>query len=147
MAERLYLEDLSVGQIFESGSIEVTRDSIRAFAEQFDPQPFHLDEEAARQSLFGGLAASGWHTASITMRLLTESLPLAGGIIGASMDEIAWPRPTRPGDCLRVRVEVLELRPSKSKPERGMAKTQTVTLNQADETVQQMKSNIIVWRK
>src|SRR4051812_46681465 len=104
--DRFFLDDLQVGQRFVSGTHLVDEDQITAFARQFDPQPFHLDDAAAKASLFGGLAASGWHTAAITMRLLVESgLPLEGGIIGAG-GEVAWPRPTRPGDVLRVESEV-----------------------------------------
>src|SRR5215467_15933496 len=117
----LYLEDLRVGQRFVSGTHRIDEGQIQAFAEQFDPQPFHLDAEAAKATLFEELVASGWHTAAITMRLLVESgLPIAGGIIGAGA-EITWPNPTRPGDVLRVESEVLELRPSRSRPERGIA--------------------------
>jgi len=107
-----FLDDLSVGQRFSSSSHTVDAAQIKAFAAQFDPQPFHLDGEAARATLFGGLAASGWHTAAITMKLLVESgLPLRGGIIGSS-----WPKPTRPGDTLTVVSEVEELTPSRSRP-------------------------------
>ena len=102
MAERLYLDDLHVGQRFTSATHRMTAEAIKQFAAQFDPQPFHLDEEAAAASMFGGLAASGWHTAAVTMRLLVEGgAPIAGGVIGAG-GEIAWPRPTRPGDELQV---------------------------------------------
>ena len=108
---RLYLEDLSVGHRFISGSHGVEEAQIKAFAAQFDPQPFHLDEAAAKARMFLGLVASGWHTAAITMRLLVDGgLPIAGGIMGAG-GEIAWPRPMRPGDILRVESEVLEVRP------------------------------------
>src|SRR5215472_7555848 len=117
--EFVYLEDLHVGQRFTSGTYRMDEDEIKAFARQFDPQPFHLDAEAAKDTLFGGLVASGWHTAAITMRLLVEGgLPIAGGLIGVS-GEIAWQNPTRPGDVLHVESEVLELRPSRSNPDRG----------------------------
>jgi acyl dehydratase len=116
MTER-YLEDFSAGQSFKSGRLRIDADSIRRFAAEFDPQPFHLDEAAAKTSIFQGLAASGWHTAAITMRLLVESdFKPAGGIIGAGFDELRWPRPVRPGDELRVESEVLETRVSKSRP-------------------------------
>src|SRR5512132_1070648 len=112
----LYLDDLRVGQRFTGGSLRVEEAEIKAFAAQFDPQPFHLDESAARASLFRGLAASGWHTAALSMRLLVDGgLPIAGGVIGAS-GELAWPRPTRPGDVLTVETEVLQVVPSKSAP-------------------------------
>src|SRR5262249_40600426 len=116
---RFYLEDLAVGRRFTSATHVVDAAQIKAFAGQFDPQPFHLDEEKAADTLFAGLAASGWHTAAITMRLLVESgLPLAGGIIGAG-GEISWPRPTRPGDVLRVVSEIEQVTPSRSRADRG----------------------------
>ena len=99
-----YLEDFAVGQTFRSGRLRIDTERIKTFAAEFDPQPFHLDEEAARDTIFGGLAASGWHTAALTMRLLVESdLKPAGGIVGAGVDELRWPRPVRPGDELRTR--------------------------------------------
>jgi acyl dehydratase len=144
---RLYLEDLRVGQRFTSESHVVDESQIRAFATEFDPQPFHLDERAARASLFGGLAASGWHTAAITMRLLVEGgLPLEGGILGAG-GEISWPKPTRPGDVLRVESEVLEIRPSRSRPDRGMATVRSDTRNQQDEVVQTLVARLVVPRR
>lgn len=132
-----YLEDLSVGQRFKSKTaIMVEEVRIKSFAAEFDPQPFHLDNEAAKSSLFGGLAASGWHTAAITMKLVTDGgIPIAGGIIGAG-GELAWPRPTRPGDLLRVEAEVLDIAPSKSRPDRGMITLRIETKNQKDELVQ-----------
>jgi acyl dehydratase len=147
---RLYLEDLQPGQVHRSSGApaSVDADGIKAYARQFDPQPFHLDEVAAGQSLFHGLVASGWHTAAMTMLLLVESgLPLAGGIIGAGVEDMRWPRPVRPGDRLRVESEVLEVRPSRSKPEQGIAKIRTTTLNQNDEPVQIMTSNLVVQRR
>ena len=114
----LYLDDLQVGQRFTSRTHRVDEAEIKAFASQFDPQPFHLDENAAKASLFSGLVASGWHTAAMTMRLLVEELPLAGGVIGAG-GELSWPRPTRPGDILRVEIEIVEIVPSRSRPDRG----------------------------
>ena len=143
----LYFEDFFLGQRFSSGSYVLTAERIRAFAAEFDPQPFHLDENAARMSLFGGLAASGWHTAAITMRLNVEGgLPLAGGIIGAGA-EVAWPRPTRPGDILRVESEVMEIIPSRSRPDRGRVIVMTRTFNQNDEIVQTLKSQLVVFRR
>jgi acyl dehydratase len=145
--ERFYLEDLHPGQRFISGSHTVDEAQIKAFANQFDPQPFHLDDEAAKGSLFGGLTASGWHTAAITMRLQVESgLPIAGGIIGAG-GEINWPRPTLPGDILHVESEVLEIRPSRSRPDRGMATVRTETRNQRGEVVQTLTVKIVVPRR
>ena len=142
----LHLEDITVGQTYVTGSLTVTADNIKAFARQFDPQPFHLDEAAAEDSLFGGLAASGWHTAALTMRLLVDGLPFAGGLIGAG-GEIGWPRPTRPGDVLTAHIEVLEVTPSRSKPDRGMVLTRTETRNQNGEPVQVSKVRIIAWRR
>jgi acyl dehydratase len=145
--ERLYLDDLHVGQRFSSASRAVDAAEIKAFAVQFDPQPFHLDETTARDTLFSGLAASGWHTAGITMRLLVEGgLPLMGGIIGAG-GEISWPRPTRPGDILTVVSEVEEVTPSRSRPDRGTAKVRSETRNQRDEVVQVLISRLIVPRR
>ncbi len=144
----LYLEDFSLGQTFESSPVTVDAGAIKAYARQFDPQPFHLDEAAAAGTFFKGLAASGWHTVSMTMRLLVDGgLPIAGGIIGAGVDEIRWPRATRPGDTLRLITEVLEVRPSKSRPDQGLMKVRTTTLNQRDEPVQVMVSNLVVMRR
>jgi len=132
----LYLDDLQVGQRFVSKTLLVDEAQIKAFARQFDPQPFHLDENAAKDSLFSGLVASGWHTAAMTMRLLVETgLPLAGGLVGAG-GELSWPQPTRPGDILRVESEVQEIIPSRSRPDRGVVVTRIVTRNQRDEVVQ-----------
>lgn len=143
-----YLEDLAVGQVFGSGSLTVTAEEIIAFAAQYDPQPFHLDDAAARQTMFGGLAASGWHTAALTMRLLVggEFRP-AGGIIGGGMDELRWPRPLCPGDTLRLETEVMEVRPSRSRPQQGLVKARTTTFNQHDEPVQVIVANLIVPRR
>jgi acyl dehydratase len=143
-----YLEDFAVGQTFGSGRVRVDANEIKAFAAKFDPQPFHLDEAAARDTVFGGLAASGWHTAALTMRLLVESeLKPAGGIFGAGLDELRWPRPVRSGDELHLESEVLEVRPSKSHPEHGLVKARTITLNQAGEAVQILVANLVVPRR
>ena len=142
----LYLEDLHVGQTFTTGSITVTTEAIKAFAREYDPQPFHLDEAAAEASLFGGLAASGWHTAALSMRLMVDGLPFAGGLIGVG-GETTWPRPTRPGDVLTVHVEVLEIVPSKSRPERGIVRTRHETRNQNGEPVQISHLGIVAWRR
>jgi acyl dehydratase len=143
----LYLEDLRVGQQFTSGSLRVDEAEIKAFAARFDPQPFHLDETAAQASLFRGLAASGWHTAALTMRLLVEGgAPIAGGVIGAS-GELAWPRPTRPGDVLTAETEVLEVVPSASRPDRGFATLRTTTNNQNGEPVQIFTMKLVVPRR
>lgn len=146
MTAPLYLEDLHVGQTFVSGSTTVTADEIKAFAREFDPQPFHLDEEAAKDSLFEGLAASGWHTAALTMRLLVQAFPLAGGLVGAG-GETTWPRPTRPGDTLTVHVEVLEILPSRTRPDRGMIRARSETRNQNGEAVQVSTTRIVAWRR
>ena len=144
---KLYLEDFAVGQRFTSATHRIDADQIKAFAAQFDPQPFHLDEAAAQASFFGGLAASGWHTASITMSLLVGSgMPIAGGLIGAG-GEIEWPRPTRPGDVLQVESEVLAVTPSRSRPERGMITVRSETRNQNGEPVQILTSKMLVWRR
>jgi acyl dehydratase len=144
---RYYLEDLSVGQQFTSPPHAVTAEAIKAFAGQFDPQPFHLDEAAAATSFFGELVASGWHTAAITMRLLTDgALPLAGGAIGAG-GEIAWPAPTRPGDVLTAESTVEAIRPSRSRPDRGMVTVRTETRNQRGEVVQVLVSNVLAFRR
>ena len=144
MTER-YLEDFQAGQTFGSGRIHIDADRLKSFAAEFDPQPFHLDERAATDSIFRGLAASGWHTAAITMRLLVDSdLKPAGGIVGAGFDEFRWPRPVRPGDELRVESEVLEIRASKSRPGQGIIKVRATTLNQNNEPVQVSVGNLIV---
>ncbi len=143
----LYLEDLHVGQRFESATLAVTADEIKAFARQFDPQPFHLDENAAARSLLGGLAASGWHTAALTMRLLVGGgASIAGGVIGAGV-EVRWPRPVRPGDELQVVSEVLEITPSRSKSDRGIAVLRSETRNQRGEVVQVLTSKLMVPRR
>ena len=145
---RHYFEDFAVGQTFGSGRLRVDKERIFAFAAEFDPQPFHLDEAAARHSIFGGLAASGWHTAAVTMRLLFDSeLKPAGGIIGAGLDECRWPRPVRPGDEFRIECEVIEVRPSKSHPEQGLIKLRTTTLNQDGEAVLMHVVNLVVLRR
>ncbi|CAN5224876.1 MaoC family dehydratase [soil metagenome] len=142
-----YLDDLQPGDRFTSAAHLLDESQIRAFALQFDPQPFHLDHEAARDSLFGGLAASGWHTAALTMRLLVGSgLPLAGGIIGAG-GELSWPRPTRPGDVLRVESEVVSVTPSRSRPERGMVVVRSETRNQNGDVLQHSVYKLVVPRK
>ena len=143
-----YLEDYAAGQKYSSGRVRVDEARVKAFAAEFDPQPFHLDDKAARGSIFRGLAASGWHTAAMTMRLLVESdLKPAGGIVGAGFDEFRWPRPVRPGDELRIEAEVLEVRASKSRPEQGMVKLRTTTLNQRNEPVQISVGNLVVPRR
>jgi acyl dehydratase len=143
----LYLEDLHVGQRFVSETYQISEDQIKAFAQEFDPQPFHLDEAAAQATVFAGLAASGWHTAAIAMRLLvTSGLPLGNGIIGLGGD-LAWPKPTRPGDTLHVESEVLEIVPSRSKPNQAIVKVRSTTLNQDGEAVHIFTSKVLVLKR
>jgi len=145
--QKLYLEDFQVGQKYTSGEQHLDETKIKAFARDFDPQPFHLDAEAAKSTFFGGLAASGWHTAALTMRMLVESgMPIAGGLIGAG-GEITWPRPTRPGDTLHVESEVTEIKPSRSRPDRGMVTIRSETLNQLGEPVQILVAKLVVPRR
>jgi acyl dehydratase len=140
----LYLEDLSVGDRFQSGEHTLDVAQIKAFALQFDPQPFHTDEEAAKHPVVGGLAASGWHTAALTMKLLVESgVPLADGIIGSG-GELQWPKPTRPGDVLHVVSEVLDITPSRSKPGRAMVTMRCQTRNQRGEVLQYFTPKLVV---
>jgi acyl dehydratase len=141
----LYLEDFAAGQKYASGKLVVDAPAIKAFAAAFDPQPFHLDEHAARASFFEGLAASGWHTAALSMRLLVESgFRPAGGIIGTRAEELKWPRAVRPGDELEVETEVLEVRPSRTRPSHGLVKCRTTTFNQNREPVQVLVMNLLV---
>ena len=143
----LYLEDLHVGQRFVSGTHHMEEARIKAFASEFDPQPFHLDEAAAKASVFSGLAASGWHTAAVAMRLLVDGgLPLGNGIIGLGGD-LAWPKPTRPGDTLHVESEVLELRETKSRPANGIVIFAHRAFNQRGELVAQCKRTALMLRK
>lgn len=148
MTTPLYFEDLAVGQTFATGTITVEPEMIKAFAAEFDPQPFHMDEAAARGSLFGGLVASGWHTAALTMRLLVGGeLRIVGGLIGMGAEELRWPQPVRPGDVLRVQSEVLGLRPSKSQAGRGIVRLRSTTLNQEAQPVMVQVVNVIVPRR
>lgn len=142
-----YLDDLCVGQRFTSGTHLIDEEHIKAFAREFDPQPFHLDDEAAKGTLLSGLAASGWHTAAITMRLLVEGgLPIAGGLIGLG-GELDWPNPTRPGDILQVESEILDIRASRSRSDRGIATVRSLTRNQRNEAVQRLTAKLIVPRR
>jgi len=143
----LFLEDFSVGLRLAGGAHELDATQIKSFAREFDPQPFHLDEEAASRSMFRGLCASGWHTAALTMKLLTAVRPqIAGGIIGAGA-ELNWPSAARPGDLLRVECEVLEVRPSRSRPDRGMVVLRIQTVNQRDEVRQDLRAKLVVFRR
>lgn len=144
---RYYLDELTVGQVFTSESATLTVADIKDYAGQFDPQPFHLDDAAADASFFRGLAASGWHTAALTMRLLVQGgAPIQGGLIGAGV-ELNWPRPTRPGDVLTVVSEVTEIRPSKSKPDQGLVFMRSETRNQNGEAVQVMTAKLLAVRR
>ena len=148
MPASLYFEDLAVGQTFGSGAVTVEPEAIKAFASEFDPQPFHLDEEAARASVFGGLVASGWHTAALTMKLFVGGeLKLVGGLIGLGIEDLRWPRPVHPGDVLRVVSEVIGLRPSGSRPDRGILRVRNTTLNQDDQPVMVAVVAMIVPRR
>ena len=142
----LYLEDLAVGQRFTSRAFPLDAEQIKNFARDFDPQTFHLDPEAAKDTFFAGLAASGWHTAAVTMRLVVECMPLAGGVIGAG-GELSWPSPTRASDVLTVEIEVLEITPSRSRPDRGSALMRITTRNQQGEIVQRFTPKVILARR
>ncbi|MGE8669405.1 MAG: MaoC family dehydratase [Achromobacter mucicolens] len=142
----IYLEDLSVGDVFVSKTHALDAEQITEFASQFDPQPFHLDPEAAQDTLFQGLAASGWHTAALTMKLLVESFPVARGVIGAGA-ELAWPQPTRPDDVVKVTSTVLSITPSRSKPDRAIVVVESITSNQREEALQKLTSKVVVFRK
>jgi acyl dehydratase len=148
MSEPVYLDDLRPGMSFTNGPVTLSSHDIKEFAARYDPQPFHLDEAAAEaHEVFRGLAASGWHTAAITMRLLvTGGIPLAGGYVGGGA-ELSWPRPVHAGDSLTVHVEVIEVRPSRSKPDRGIVRMRTETRNQRGEIVQSLLTNQVVWRR
>jgi acyl dehydratase len=144
---KLYLDDMKVGQKFTSGTYLMDEGNIKAFATEFDPQPFHLDEAAAQASVFRGLAASGWHTAAVAMRLLmTGGLPFASGAVGLG-GEIEWPRPTRPGDLLHVESEIIEIIPSKTKPNQAIVRVRMTTVNQNDEPVQIFTAKILAHKR
>jgi acyl dehydratase len=140
-----FFEDFAVGQTFGSGHISVSEQEIKEFAARYDPQPFHLSDEAARKTILGGLAASGWHTAAMTMRLLVDGeMKPAGGIIGGGGEEILWKQPVRPGDELHLQSEILAVRLSKSRPGFGIVKVRTTTYNQANQPVQIFTANLMV---
>ena len=144
--ERLYLDDLHVGQRFHSQPHHIDADQIKRFAAEFDPQPFQLDEEAAKDSLFGGLAASGWHTAALTMRMLVEAVPLADGLIGAEL-ELAWPKPTRPGMTLQLTSEIVDIRPSRSKPNMAIVTARNETRDQDGDVLQVFTVKMPVFKR
>jgi acyl dehydratase len=143
-----YWEDLAVGTKFQSQAFTVEAKEIVEFAGRYDPQPFHLDAEAAKSTLFGGLVASGWMTTAVTMRLLVGSgIDIAGGLIGLGVDELRWPKAVRPGDELHLESEVIEAAPSRSRTDRGTIRIRTLTLNAAGETVQSMIATLLVPRR
>jgi acyl dehydratase len=143
----LYLDDLKVGDRFASASHRMEAEEIRQFAMQFDPQPFHMSEQAARQTLFGGLVASGWHTAAVAMRLMVDGgLPIAGGIIGTGAD-LRWRLPVRAGDEIHVVCEILEITPSRSKGDRASVRIGSATINQRGESVTTAEMQVIVFRR
>ena len=146
MSER-YFDDLSSGERLQSGQYIVTEEEIINFAREFDPQPFHLDKAVARQTMFEGLIASGWHTAAITMRLFVQTLNFAEGAIGLGVDELRWPIAVRPGDVLQVETEIVDLRLSQSKPSHGIVRLRNVTTNQRGEIVQTMAASALVLRR
>ena len=146
MSQR-YFEDLKAGDRFKSGTYKVTEEQIVSFAREFDPQPFHLDPAVARQTMFKGLIASGWHTAAITMRLFVQTLNFAEGAIGLGVDELRWPNAVRPGDVLQVETEIVDLRTSRSKPSHGVVRLRYVTTNQRGEIVQTMFASALVRRR
>src|SRR5438132_1924808 len=146
MSQR-YFEDLKAGDRFKSGTYKVTEEQIVSFAREFDPQPFHLDPAVARQTMFKGLIASGWHTAAITMRLFVQTLNFAEGAIGLGVDELRWPNAVRPGDVLQVETEIVDFRESRSKPSHGVVRIRNVTTNQRGEVVQTMFASALVLRR
>lgn len=146
MSERLYLEDLCVGQTFTSAPHTLDAEQIKRFAAEYDPQPFHLDEEAAKDSIFKGLAASGWHTAALTMRMLVDSVPLADGLIGAEL-QLAWPRPTRPGMSLQLFSEVVDIKPSRSKPDMAIVTMRNETRDQDGDVLQLFTVKMPVFKR
>ena len=137
-------EDFPIGTRLQSDAIEVREESITEFAKQFDPQPFHLDPATAKRTLFGGLTASGWHTAAISMRLFIQTMNVPGGIIGMGVDELHWPNPVRPSDQLRLDSEITDARLSKSRPGFGIIRIHNVTRNQRDEVVQSFKASAML---
>jgi len=139
-----YFDDLKAGDRFESATFSVTADAIVEFGRQWDPQSFHIDPALTKQTMFGGLIASGWHTAAITMRLFVQTLDFAEGAIGLGVDELRWPTPVRPGDVLRVETEIVDSRPSRSKPSHGIIRLRNTTRNQRNEVVQTMFASALV---
>ncbi|HKF08975.1 MAG TPA: MaoC family dehydratase [Xanthobacteraceae bacterium] len=146
--DKTFLEDLAPGQVFTSDARAIVdAGSIKKFAGEFDPQPFHLDEASAGTSFFKKLVASGWHTTAMTMQLIIKTLPLSHGIIGSGVDELRWPRPVKPGDTLRLHCEVIDVTPSIMNPSRGTVRVRMTTLNQHDQPVQTMVANLLAFRR
>lgn len=144
MPTELYFEDLYPGmKVNSSRSYKVTAEEIKQFAESYDPQPFHLDEAAGESSFFKGLAASGWLTAAIVMRLRVQSITVAGGMIGAGVEEMRWTEPVRPGDTIRTEIEVLGVRQSTSRPDYGIVRTRTLAYNQRNQVVMRSTVNFL----
>ena len=144
MSQDLYFEDFYVGQKFLStGSYRVTAEEIKEFGQKYDPQPFHLDEAAGQGSFFKGLAASGWLTAAIVMRLRVQSITVAGGMIGAGVEEMRWTTPVRPGDTIRSEIEVLGIRHSHSRPNLGIVRTRSLAYNQNNVVVLRATVNFL----
>lgn len=144
MAQELYFEDFYVGQTFNSaGSYKVTAQEIKEFGQKYDPQPFHLDETAGEASFFKGLAASGWLTAAIVMRLRVDSITVAGGMIGAGVEEMRWTAPVRPGDTIRSEIEVLGVRHSHSRPNFGIVRSRSIARNQHGDIVLRSTVNFL----
>ncbi len=143
----IYFDDLKVGESFRSEPFKISEQAITEFAREFDVQPFHLDPIAAERSIFRGLSASGWHTAAIAMRLFTMTIPFAGGAVGLGVDELRWPIAVRPNDTLQLETEILETRPSKSNPQRGIIRIRNVMTNQNGEVVLSYMANAMVQRR
>jgi acyl dehydratase len=146
MKER-YFDDLKVGDRFKSEPLSMTEKELIEFAHKFDPQMFHLSRRRAERSIFKGLIASGWHTAAMSMRLFVQTLNFAEGAIGLGVDELRWPNAVRPGDVLTVETEILDVRPSRSRPEHGIIRFRNVTTNQRGEIVQTMLASAMVPRR
>lgn len=142
-----YFDDLKIGDRFKSEPLEVTEKQVIEFAHKFDPQMFHLTHKSAERTIFKGLVASGWHTAAMTMRLIVQTLNFAEGAIGLGVDELRWPNPVRPGDTLKVETEIVDVRPSRSKPSYGIIRLRNITTNQRSEIVQTMTANAMVPRR
>lgn len=148
MAELLHLDDFEAGQVFDLGEHRVTRDEIVEFARQWDPQPFHVDEAAAARSIYGDLIASGWHTACIFMRLFADNLLNRAAAMGSpGLDNLRWLKPVRPGDILRARLEVLDIKPSRSRADRGIARMRSVVANQDGQDVLSFEAAVIFRRR